>query len=346
MVGRSLARIILLAFFCFYGTSTIAQNLSTKDSIRAFTNSVLNLVEKHSLYANQINWETYRTNFTEKVLVESSLTSTLPHFVSLWDTLNDYHSGIRYADRWYGLPSPLDTNALNENMRGVYRNRKKKATVETAFLSDGYGYIRIPTISTLDDTTATQQAAQIIQDSLCYLVQQNVKGWIVDLRQNLGGNMYAMLGGIHQLVKKDTFSYLLDQNDSTISYWVMQDSAIFEGNSKQIDLPKTCTLSGQQKVAVLTGPLTASSGEITALAFLNQENTIIIGEPSAGYMTGNELYRLPFGARIALAEVYETDRYGNKITHIEPGKLVTSGDDFEELLNDKKIQAALNWLAR
>ncbi len=97
-------------------------------------------------------------------------------------------------------------------------------------------------------------------------------------------------------------------------------------------------------MAILVGPLTASSGEITALAFLGQKNVIIIGEPSAGYMTGNEFYRLPFDAYLTLAEVHETDRHKTKMTRIEPDIVVEKGDDFDDPYRDAKVQVALEWL--
>ena len=157
--------------------------------------------------------------------------------------------------------------------------------------------------------------------------------------------MYAMLGGIHQLAGKGTFSYLLNKNDSIYSYWGIDSISVYEGESAQVALSQPCILPDSSfKVAVLVGPLTASSGEITALAFLGKKNVTVIGEPSASYMTGNEFYRLPFNAYMTLAEAYETDRHKAKITHIKPDISVEKGDDFDDPYLDAKIQAALKWL--
>ena len=325
-------------------SQSASPTLSTEDSIRIFTDSVLSLVEQHSLYVDQLDWETYRAEFTAKVLQEPRLVDALPHFVALWDTLNDHHSGIEHADEWYSLPSRLDTNAMNENVRQAFRARKEPL-IQTELLLHRYGYVSIPSISTVDDSLATLQAATALQDSLCRLVRRGATGWIIDLRRNLGGNMYAMLAGVHQLVEKDTFSYWLNSYDSLLGSWSVRDDAIYEDQRKQIRLPQHCSLpTDTPAVAVLVGPLTASSGEITALAFLDQKNAVLIGEPSAGYMTGNEVYRLPFGGYMALAEVYETDRLGKKLTRIKPSVRVKDGDNFDNLLDDTKVRAAIEWL--
>ena len=339
----------LVLLYCWVAPSssygqTASPPATAADSIRVFTDSVLSLVERHSLYINTLDWETYRAEFTRKVMNEPRFLAALPHFVALWDTLGDYHSGIQHADEWYGAPSRLDTTTMGENVRRAFQNRKTWS-IQTRVLPNQYGYIAIPSISTVDDSLATLQAATALQDSLCRLSQADPKGWIVDLRRNLGGNMYAMLAGVHQLVQQDTFSYLLDRNDSTISSWSMGTDGVYEGQKKQMILPKRCPFSDSHPaVAVLVGPLTASSGEIATLAFLDQQNAVVIGEPSAGYMTGNEVYRLPFGGYVALAEAYETDRSGKKLVRIQPSTPVEGGDDFDYLLDDAKVRAAIQWL--
>ncbi len=339
---------IIVAILCVCASFAHSQGtfpaLTTKDSIRVFTDSVLTLVEKRSLYTEQLDWKSYRSAFAEKVLNETRFSDILPHFVSLWDTLGDHHSGIGYADEWYGAPGGLDTTSMSKNL---VRALKKSDTwaVQTAILSDKYGYVVVPTINTQDDSLATQRAADALQDSVCRLTRLGVDGWIIDLRRNLGGNMYAMLGGIHQLVGEGTFSYLLNKSDSVYSYWGIDSTSVYEGENGQVALPPPCTLPDSSfKVAVLVGPLTASSGEITALAFLGKKNVTVIGEPSAGYMTGNEFYRLPFDAYMTLAEAYETDRHKIKMTRIEPDILVEKGDNFDDPYLDAKIQAALKWL--
>ncbi len=328
-----------------YGQSG-STTLSTEDSIRLFTDSVLSLVENHSLYTEKVDWRTYRSAFTTEVLKAPRFSDALPHFITLWDTLGDDHSTIGYAGKRYGRSSRLDTASLSKSLRYAFQSRKTW-TVQTKVLADQFGYIAVPSISTLDDSIATLKFAESLQDSLCRLARHSPRGWIVDLRRNLGGNMYAMLAGVHQLVAKDTFSYLLNNTGDIVSSWSVNAGAVLENKREQIVLPQRCPLINQEPmIAVLVGPLTASSGEITALAFLGQKNTILIGETTAGYMTGNEVYRLPFGGYIALAEVYETNRFKQKLTAIQPSIEVRQGDDFEHLLNDTKIKVALEWLSK
>jgi C-terminal processing protease CtpA/Prc len=104
-------------------------------------------------------------------------------------------------------------------------------------------------------------------------------------------------------------------------------------------------LLGKAKVAVITGSITASSGEVTALAFKGRQNTIFIGEKTFGMTTSNVKRVLPFNSMMALSTAYDCDRNGNFYGHIVPDVAVSKQDNFDDLLSDKNIQEAIEFIS-
>lgn len=95
-------------------------------------------------------------------------------------------------------------------------------------------------------------------------------------------------------------------------------------------------------MAVLVGPHTASSGEMTAISFIDNANVKLFGQPTAGFTTANQGFRLSNGAFLYLATSYTADKlfkiYKGRIT---PDVLVdkpANGND------DPAIDAASAWV--
>ena len=102
----------------------------------------------------------------------------------------------------------------------------------------------------------------------------------------------------------------------------------------------------KSKVAVLISGLTASSGEVTALAFKGRSNTIFIGEKTLGKTTSNMVVTLPFDARMPLSIGYDCDRNGIYYQQIIPDVVVSKQDNFDDLLQDKNIQEAIQFFTK
>ena len=94
------------------------------------------------------------------------------------------------------------------------------------------------------------------------------------------------------------------------------------------------------KIAVLIGPRTGSSGEMTAITFIGQKNTKLFGEPSGGYITANQMFKLSDGSNLLLATSYVADRNQKKyIDRIYPDVVVKAIAG-----KDEALQIANEWL--
>jgi carboxyl-terminal processing protease len=185
----------------------------------------------------------------------------------------------------------------------------------------GIAYIDIPWISTADKKLCIAFA-----DSLQHLIasydQQGVTKWIIDLRNNTGGNCWPMLAGLGPLLGNGVYGYFVSANEKIpFSY---RNGAMMQGAYARCTATAPYSLTHEtNSIVVLTGPNTASAGEIVALAFRGMNDVFLYGEPTAGLTTANATYNLSDGSVLVLTVCKEADRTG-KIQEgkIQPDKLI------------------------
>ena len=176
-------------------------------------------------------------------------------------------------------------------------------------LSERVGYVSIPGYSGGDVAAAGTYATRM-HESLAGILASSSCGWVVDLRQNTGGNMWPMLAGLKPFLGNAGLGTFESPTGSSPK-WIA-------GQAVGVEPP--ATLGGLESawVAVITGPRTASSGEAVAIAFRGRPRTRSFGLPTAGCLsTANQTFRLPDGAMILLTTAVDADRtgkrYGDKV---------------------------------
>ncbi len=341
--GFSYIRVLLVIPLFFTFSSVSAQDfLSARDSVHYFLDSLFQFAPERALYAERITWKERQEALMKCADTLSEFSEVFPLLQKLLDDMEDNHSFFWYENTKYAsnYGQLEESDVRPELLRGL-ESGQGVFKVERI---DDVLYVRMPSNSSSDDYDEMQASAQEMHDLICEQYNEDTRGWILDLRLNTGGNMYPMILSIQQLLGEGVFASVLDRNGGR-KEWLLKENAIYESDKQISALASAClpdlTL---QKVALLTSEITGSSGEIVALAFLGRENTRIIGEESAGYMTSNELYRLPFGTFLLLSEGVETDRNGQVIKSILPDQIMIDGDNFEVPGKDEKVKAALNWL--
>ncbi len=169
-----------------------------------------------------------------------------------------------------------------------------------------YGYIRITGF--VGSGKIEQRFANAIQDGIKALDAARVRGWIVDLRINTGGNMWPMVDGLGPLLGSgDIGSFVSAQSND---HWFYRDGAVGIGTVVIVKIAPIVLRQPWLPIVVLIDEPTASSGESTAIAFSSMPNVVIMGGDSAGLSTGNSFERLPDGAVINLCEAADADRKG------------------------------------
>lgn len=175
-------------------------------------------------------------------------------------------------------------------------------------------------------------------------------GWVVDLRLDTGGSFAPMITAVGPILGDGTLVGWRTA-DGTQLWVTYRDGRIYQDGQLGSDYLGEQTAHALQRpnppVAVLTGPLTGSSGEVATLAFVGRPETRRFGEPTGGYTTANVGYSLFDGARFVLAEAAMTDRTGaTHLAGVEPDEFITTDWTAYGTDGDPVIAAALDWLNR
>ncbi len=209
-----------------------------------------------------------------------------------------------------------------------------------------FGLLDVPGI--VGDTTAQTLYAQELHDAIATINSPPKCGWVVDLRRNRGGYIFAMLGGLGPLLGEGVVGGQIDAQ-GTIARWSYGAGAVHNEASAMITVTKPYgpdPALGQVPVAVLQSGLTASAGEATALAFRGRVNSRSFGEITYGLTTYNVRTVLNDGAFLDIMTAVDTDRTGTPYENpIAPDVPIASdwaklGTEADPILN-----GALAWLA-
>ena len=204
-----------------------------------------------------------------------------------------------------------------------------------------FAYLSIPGFGS-NDPGLKVAYVDSIQTALAYYDQQNIKGWIVDLRPNDGGNMGPMLAGLGPLFSAKKVGYLVDVNGEKIP-WGYKKNKNYFGTYLGVSATHPVKLTNKNlPIAVLTGPNTGSSGEIIVLSFVGNKNTRSFGQPTFGLSTGNGEFKLLDDSRVFLTSTIMADRtgklYGGKVM---PDEVIENkGANGEDL----PLLRAIEWL--
>ena len=331
--------ILILMPVTFSGS---AQKRSSADSVEIFLDSAFSIISTGSLYKNSIDFESKKMEFIKHARKGELFISILKRFGSMFDEMGDNHSSMIYDNREYASKlKGMDESKLRKPI--LEQVIEGKVDLKAEMLNKEIAYIRIPPNGTSEKFEAISKASQVIQNELCSLMKQSPRGIIIDLRLNWGGNMYPMILGIHQLIGQGTFAKVIKEHG--VNEWRISGTSIYEDENRIGTLPESCDFQNKEiPIAILISQVTGSSGEITGLAFMEKSNVKFFGEKSAGYMTSNELYYLPFDTYLLLAEGYETTRNGEVVKYLVPDMEMINGDDFEQLDKDLKVAAAIDWI--
>lgn len=176
------------------------------------------------------------------------------------------------------------------------------------------GYVLVPGLRGTEASAGEAFTSQLCEQ-IERLAPTSVKGWIVDLRQNTGGNMWPMLSGLQPLLGNGNIGASRDRN-GTATAWRPESR-----RACGVDLSSS-------RLAVLVGPKTASSGEAVAVAFRARPGTRFFGQPTAGLATANRSYPLPDGGALRLTRAVMVDRSGEAYPDgIKPEERVSSDQD-------------------
>ncbi|WP_215755334.1 S41 family peptidase [Acetobacter sp. P5B1] len=242
----------------------------------------INAMRTQALHASLIDWESR----TPPLLELARVGSADDLYAEIRTLLADLHDGHSFV-------MPPDT------VRKLAA-QPEQMPVFTKISSD-VGKISLPAL--------TSHSAKRMQDfsrtgQQIFAQAPDMRGWIVDLRHDRGGNMWPMLQALRPLLGNGDLGFFEDRTGKRSAPW----RAVAQGVAPQDGGPDLSRVP----VAVLIGPQTASAGEAVAIALKGRPNTRFFGTATHGQTSGNKSFTLPDGGRLVVAAEFELDRTGKR----------------------------------
>jgi len=285
----SLSILLLSLFSC----SDSEEEFNISQEANGFLNEVLTIMENNSINRDKINWGDFRNQVFERARDAQSIEETYSAIQLALTLLDDNHSSLIKQD--------------GSSIWGTSGIRCRGEGFNPPSLPDNIGYIAIE-ISSDRDSEANIALAEDMQTLIKAKDNENIIGWIVDLRDSGGGNMWPTLAGIGPILGEGIAGYFIDP-DNLQSSWGYSNGASGSRQNPIVTVSSPYELiNPNPKVAVLLDKGIASSGEAIAIAFIGRENTKSFGSPTCGLSTANRRFSLSNTATLNLTVSYMADR--------------------------------------
>ena len=279
-------------------------------SAETYGKNALSTIDKNGIFAGNDEW---KSTYNECLkMIENA------------KSYDDTYDAIRKAlSVGGGKHSMLMTKSESQDTTESYDE-----VLPTVSLNGDIAIIKLPDF--LGTAEAGQKYAKIAEDFI-HENRDKIKGVVLDLRGNTGGDMGPMATAVSSLLPDGELVYYHYRSYDvpvTLKNGVVSNAGT-GGKSlypeEKLNVP----------VAILTDDMTASSGEALTLCFRGLENTRTFGAPTAGYTSVNMLYNMYDGAQMYLTVAFDKARTGEifKETPIEP-----------DVATDSPLEAALEWL--
>ena len=196
------------------------------------------------------------------------------------------------------------------NWKDQSKNRKagRVSTPSGELLNKKYAYILVPPLATLD-SIQLQRYAHSMDSVIKALDQHELKGWIIDLRSNYGGNSWGMISGLGSLIGNGTYGYALGPNKKKVRFHDKGSSG-YDKSQFKMSHPPHSLINTKLPIAVLQGRGTASAGEAVAISFIGL-NSKSFGDTTAGATTSVANFEMSDGSWLNLAVAKFADRNEN-----------------------------------
>jgi len=302
----------------FYGAGTVwfddlsiekvvNNKLETSQIVTSYLDTLLKIVKQNSLYKDSINWNVFPQQLKSlaKGMQNYNEARLLGNYI-----INELHL---HGDNHSSLMSPSAVKQFNA-VDIMARGRE----VMTKYLGDGIGYVSMPGFGSMSDSIRIAFATNAQQTIKKLDIENNICGWVVDLRDDDGGGCPPMIAGLGPILGEGVYDRTVSiKNDSIIG--IYKDGTSYALENGKLILESVTKVSHPYKlknenvpVAVLIGPHNGSSGECAVAAFIGRHDTKLFGQPTGGFTKGNEDFTLADNSMVFISASIQTDRNGKK----------------------------------
>ena len=283
------------------------------EQARTYLDDVLRLMQANSINRVTIDWSSFRATIFAEASGAQTVADTYPAIRLAFSLLGDNHGSFQTPTGFVITP----------RTRSCFAPAPGTPTVP-----ETVGYVKVTAFSGRgNEATAF---ANGIQSAIMSADNDRLIGWIVDVRGNVGGNMWPMLAGVGPVLGEGVIGYFIDPT-GVESMWEYRGGASWDGGVVQERVDTQYRLRrARPRVAVLTDSATASSGEAVVIAFRGRPDARSFGTATCGLSTAVENYAMSDGAWLNLTISVMADRtrtsYGFAVVPdesvIDPGQVV------------------------
>jgi hypothetical protein len=302
----------------------VVTDTSISGPVRAYLEHALDLMQTHSMRRDSIDWAAFRADAWARVRGARSPAAVHPVLEFLVRKLGDGHSIF---------------------VRPSSRSTATRVSVAGELIGGRVGYVRVPNFGTAEPNASTA-FADSLETVIRTLDAAAVCGWIVDLRSNMGGNMWPMIAGVGPLLGGSPVGWFIRPTGEREGWFYADGAGVYQDKPlARISGTAYVLRNPAAPVAVLTGENTASSGEAVVVAFRGRPNTRSFGAPTAGMSTANESFEMADGGRLLITTSVYADRTGAKYgAAIPPDELVSASPRRAPAADDAAAVAARRWI--
>lgn len=280
-----------------------------KPSAQEYVQQAVNFMDGQGIYSDTDEWKTVRAETLEKAESASSYEDTYDLINTALKTVGGKHSKLIKPD---------------ENMGGSDTAKQPECNMR----DDGILVIRLPEFT--GDSDAGMSYANTVYGEIRKCAD-SIKGVIIDLRGNTGGDMGPMVAAVSPFLPDGE---LMNFGIKGTYHPVTLENGCVNGGGSSVTLEEPFKVSGVP-VAILQDDMTASSGEATLICFRGLDNVKSFGSATAGYCSSNNVIKLYDGATMLLTMGTDIARTGEEFCEdpIEP-----------DVATDEPEIAAAEWI--
>jgi hypothetical protein len=257
---------------------------ASADDAKAYLDRALDLLQARHINTAKADWPKLRAEAYAQAAGATTPRETYPAIRATITALGERHTFLR-------PPTPPKTSGAPPPARAL----------PVGHMTGHVAILALPglhrDVSDPSDTGAPYQEA--IGTFLKTADAGGVCGWVIDLREHTGGDMWPGVRGLSPLLGPGSYGAFVDARGA--KPW-LTGAAMSTEVLKRPGAP----------VAVLLGPKTGSSGEMTAIAFAGRPATRSFGQPTAGFTTANSPVVLSDGAVLVLTAAHVQDRLARR----------------------------------
>jgi carboxyl-terminal processing protease len=252
-----------------------------------YLNEAVAVIREHAYYAPDVDWQV--------------VGERIERLIAGAESTEDAYGPIRYVlgqlgDRHSLLIEPSEASELSSApVTELPSGRAAGPTV---------AYLELPGVPGLVSPDGRQRYVETAHEIIARLSPVATCGWIVDLRRNHGGGVPPMLGALIPLLGNGPYLGYTHRGGD-IQWYTVVNGSLEVLSDDDVELPHDDTVR-TYAIVVLTSQATASAAEGVALALRGAGQATIVGEPTSGVPTGNQVFELSDGALLALTTALGT----------------------------------------